>query len=128
MRLAEEWCYYFLVLIAGYISLQSQEVIIITLSAMDLLFQLPIAMSLATSTLVGNALGQSDLTMIWHTVKTTMLVNLILTAVVIVAMQPLLGFVAELYTEEATMIKHVQYNMQIYLCTVFFAANLQYGL
>lgn len=72
IRFAEEWAYYFLVIIAGLISFNCQEITVITMSFGDLLFQLPIATSLATSTLVGTALGHKDLPLVEQTAKFTL--------------------------------------------------------
>ena len=57
----EEWSYQLLIIIAGLIDLQSQTVVLKTMSITALLIYLPQSMGLATSTLVGKSLGEANL-------------------------------------------------------------------
>ena len=49
-------------------------------------------------------------------------------AFIIIALQPLCYYIAELYTEDANMIDGVTYNLRIYLVSLYLVANIQYSL
>lgn len=86
------------------------------------------AISLATSALVGSALGKGDVDLAKRAIKVATLFNIVVVVGFSLGIQPFLPSLASVYSSNAELQDRVIENLQIYMSIVFVVDGIQIGL
>ena len=112
---------------SGFIGLQSQAAMVITLNVVALVFYLPVSYSLAISALVGSALGKGNV----YQAKKISIIAIILTSMSILCVVTLIcgnaTSLVSVYTRDPPTVQLASSNLQAY-CMIMLLDGFQYNL
>jgi multidrug resistance protein, MATE family len=116
----EWWAFEILVVFSGYISIPALASEVIIVNIVSFVFMMPLGISYAASSLTGYYVGQGKVKLAKRFAFLTILLNMILSALIILLMTVYKDFLAHLFSEDPEIIKIVQDLMWIMQIYVFF--------
>lgn len=93
-----------------------------------MLLYIQVAVSLATSALVGSALGEGNVRLAKRAIKVATLFNMALVFVIALGIQPFIPYLAKVYSSNEEVQDRVIENLRVYMIFVFICDGAQIGL
>ena len=98
------------------------------MSITALLLYLPQSMGLATSALVGRALGEANLAQAKSVATTALRFSFLVTLLIAVTMQPFLHTIAYFYSSDAAEAEQIVWSLRVYLLVLLVVDSCQVTL